>query len=245
MDDILYGSVCNNAVIVNYLSDAGFITRGLFSNNPRFIPSSELVYNNHFRFECYEFFRKKKIIIDDQSKIISASFDSPDGVRAGQIVYGECQPAKHYINEVINNFPEIKIPFERGSIKSISLESKNNAIKFFSGTELDFNDDEVDDILDDIICSEIFIKVPLEEMFLDFISKGEAEEQWRKIIGLYVELSINEVKSNTKMKISEKENLIKVIEKSREVNINNVSSLKNATWPRQLMPRPNWFSFET
>jgi hypothetical protein len=245
MDDVLYGCVCNNVVIVSYLSEAGFITRGLFSNNPRFVKPSNLVYNNHFKFECYEFFRNKKVIIEDQTKILEASFQSPEGVRAGQIVYGECQPTKNFITDVMDNFPEIKLPFERGNIKSVSLESKNNAIAFFTGSELEFSEGQADEILDDLICSEIFIKVPLEEMFLDFLSKGDSENQWRKIINLYCELSINEVKSDNSIKVSQKENLIKIIEKSKDIKIDNLSSLKNASWPRQLMPRPNWFSFET
>lgn len=245
MDDVLYGAVCNNVVVIKYLSDAGFITRGLFSNNRAYIPDKFLIYKPNFYFECYEFFRNKKVRIKDQSKVLSASFDSPQNVRAGQIIYGECQPTKNFIEEKIKQFPELRLPFERGNIKNISPQAKANALGFFTGCEFKEKDRNLNKFIDDLICSEIFTRVPMEEMFVEFISKGDSpQSQWKKIIDLYIELSIQEIKSDKKMRQSEKESLVSSVRRAREVRIENMSSLSSATWPKQLMPRPNWFSYE-
>ncbi len=245
MDDVLYGAVCNNVVVIKYLSDAGFITRGLFSNNRAYIPGKFLIYKPNFYFECYEFFRNKKVKIKDLSKILSASFDAPENIRAGQIIYGECQPTKDFIQEKIQSFPELKIPFERGNIKSIPPQAKADALSFFTGSNFKSKDKNLNKFIDDLICSEIFTRVPMEEMFIEFISKGDSpQDQWKKVINLYIELSIQEIKSDKRMKPEEKKSLVESIKKASETRVENVSSLKSATWPKQLMPKPNWFSYE-
>jgi len=242
MDDILYGAVCNNVVKIKYLSDAGFITRGLFSNNVRFIGSNNLVYKPAFHFECFEFYRNKKIKIKDETRILEALFDSPKGVKASQIIYGEAQPTNNFIEKIKKEFPEQKNPLCRGTAKKISFESKKNLLEFFTGLEYNCAKNKINQIIDDLVCSEIFNKVPIEELFFDFISKGESQEdQWRKIIKVYIELSIQEIKSDKMMSNRDKKNLINSIEKCENSKIEDLSSLSSVTWPRELMPKPNWF----
>ena len=243
MDDVLYGAVCNNVVKLKYFSEGGFITRGLFCNHGRFIGDHNIIYKPAFHFECFEIYRNKKIIIKDETRILEASFDSPDGVKSGQIVYGEAQPTPEFVQEIKNSFPEDKNPLSRGSAKKISFESKKNLIEFFTGIEYACAKNKINQIIDDLLCSEIFYKVPIEEMFLDYIGKGESpQEQWRKIIEVYIELSVQEIKSDKSMSINDKKKLVDSIKRCSGTKIENLSSLASVTWPRELMPKPSWFS---
>ena len=80
-------------------------------------------------------------------------------------------------------------------------------------------------------------------MFLDYIGKGESpQEQWKKIIEVYIELSVQEIKSDKSMPINDKKKLVNSIKRCSGTKIENLSSLASVTWPRELMPKPSWFS---
>ena len=244
MDNILYGAVCNHVVKVHYLSDAGFITRGLFCNNTRFIDSKNIVYNNYPYFYCYEFFRNKKVKIRDETRILEMSFENPPGAKAGAIIHGELQPTKEFVDKIVLNFPEVKDPLGRGNINKLSEESKRTIISFFADVDVEIKKNKINEIINDILCSEIFLKVPMGELFDKYVSRGESfESQWLKILELYIELSIHEINSDKSMSRAEKNTMIASIKQASNSKIEYSKKLESAYWPKQLMPKPNWFSF--
>ncbi|MBL69649.1 MAG: hypothetical protein CMO74_14605 [Verrucomicrobiales bacterium] len=242
MDNILYGALSNTVVEVHFLSKAGFITRGLFSNCTRLIPQGQARHKEFSFFACYEFFRKRVVKIENEAEITGVLFENPDGVRPGQLIYGECQPSKEWVRGQVDRFILEANPFGRGIIKDLDDKHKVTAIEFFSGESSIPEGVPLNHLIDDLICSEIFINVPKELLIEKFLSKAESmHKQWDRLIDLYAELSISEIKKDENIPFAQKPGIIARI---RKAPLHSPTGLKSALdlseyWPKELMPKPS------
>jgi hypothetical protein len=242
MDNILYGALSNTVVEVHFLSKAGFVTRGLFSNCPRLIPQGRARHKEFSFFACYEFFRKRVVRIDNEEEITGVLFENPEGVRPGQLIYGECQPSEAWVRKQIDQFILEANPFGRGLIKDLSDEHKITAIEFFSGSADIPKEVPLNHLIDDLICSEIFINVPKEFLIEQFLGNADSmNAQWDRLIDLYRELSISEIKKDKTIPFGQRPGMI---DRIRSANLHSPESLGSLTelskyWPRELMPRPS------
>jgi len=242
MDDTLYGALSNTVVKIHFLSKAGFITRGLFSNCKRLIPEGNGRHKEFGHFVSYEFFRKRVVRIDNEAEILRVIFENPEGVRAGQLIYGECQPTKAWAQKQIDEFVLEANPFGRGRIKDLSDEHKITAIEFFSGESPVPEGVPLNHLIDDLICSEIFINVPKELLIEKFLSDaGSMNKQWDRLIDLYRELSISEIKKDKSIPFAQKTGMIDRIRRASIYSPESFSSASSLAkyWPRELMPKPS------
>lgn len=242
MDDTLYGALSNTVVEVHFLSEGKFITRGLFSNCQRLIPQGNARHKEFSYFACYEFFRKRVVRIMNETNLVRVLFENPEGVRPGQIVYGECQPTKEWARSQVKKFVFEANPFGRGFIKDLDDRHKITAIEFFSGEKGVPEGVPLNHLIDDLICSEIFTNVPKELLVAQFLAETDSmNKQWDRLIDLYRELSISEIKKDATIPFGQKPGMI---DRIRSANLHSPESLGSLTelskyWPRELMPRPS------
>lgn len=242
MDDILYGALNNTVVEVRFLSEANFITRGMFSNCKRLIPQESTRHKDFGFFACYEFFRKRVVEINNETKILDVLFENPEKVRPSQIIYGECQPTREWAKKQVDEFILESNPFGRGIIKDLDDKHKVTAIEFFSGENSVPEGVPLNHLIDDLICSEIFVNVPKEFLIEKFLSDADSmNKQWDRLIDLYRELSISEIKKDKSIPFVQKTGMIDRIRRASIYSPESFSSASSLAkyWPKELMPKPS------
>ena len=248
MDDIIFEAVCNTVVEVSYLSGAGFLTRGLFSNNPGYIPPGRERSKNESALDCYELYRGRLVRVDNETEIYSASLKSPPGVRGSQLIYGECQPSRQWVKDELKSFISNVFPGKE-EIRNIPDENKITALEFFSGQKIVKKMGKLDHLVDDLICSKIFENVPKEKLVLKFMDPGDsieaneelryAHSQWGRLISVFRELSIIGIKKDKLKSPKERQDLInKIKAASPPGGLGSVEELVRY-WPPGLGQKPS------
>ena len=166
MDDLVFEASCNTIVEITYLSKVGFLTRGLFSNNPAYIPRGRARSKNELSLDCYELYRGRLVRVSNEAEIYSASLKHPPMVRGSQLIYGECQPSKQWVKEQLEEFITHAFPM-RKELKYIPDKDKVTVLEFFSGGRINKKMGKLNHLIDDLICSQIFEKVPNSEVGLN------------------------------------------------------------------------------
>lgn len=248
MDDIIFEALCNTVVEVTYLSEAGFLTRGMFSNNPAYIPRGRERGKGDIPLNCFELYRGRLVKIRNETEIHSAILKSPPQVRGPQLIYGECQPSRQWVKEQLKSFSRPSFPFEK-ELLEISDKHKLTALEFFSGNKISRSMGKLSHLIDDLVCSQIFEKAPKSLLAAEFLAPGGALEdghmdfargQWERLIKLFIELHVIQIRKDKLKAPKEKRTLINKVQNAPLGGLKALRSVSELAeyWPPELGKKP-------
>ena len=240
------GLLSANVVEIQYYKFGNFLTRGLFTLNPKFIEGAfdfNKINSDAF-FSAYEILRKKVVELDNQDQIISTNVFNPRNVQPIEMYTPGFESTVIEAKQAIKTFREVKISdiCSRGDPFKLSLKSKVTLIDLFMATGNSLTKEEdIQGHLEDIAFADPIFRQMSQMRYgfffaMDYEWKNDEEalefaaKKWLSLIDVYKELYLQNASEILQENISK----IKYPDPSEFKTYESIVDY----WPYFLTPRP-------